>query len=196
MQLYSTDNANQREKLEGNLKTEIKKLQRFRDQIKTWMSNAEIKDKTNLAEARKEIERRMERFKVCEKEAKTKAFSKEGLGAAARLDPREKAKVEMRDWLSSTVDALNTEIEEFEAEVEEISGQSTKKKAKPNPRQQHLDDSIDRHKQHITRLEQMLRLLDNDEISSDDVDMIKDLVEDYMERNQDDPEEFIDPDDM
>lgn len=31
-------------------------------------------------DARKVIEREMERFKVCEKETKTKAFSKEGLG--------------------------------------------------------------------------------------------------------------------
>lgn len=31
-------------------------------------------------DARKQIEREMERFKVCEKETKTKAFSKEGLG--------------------------------------------------------------------------------------------------------------------
>lgn len=31
-------------------------------------------------DARKQIEREMERFKICEKETKTKAFSKEGLG--------------------------------------------------------------------------------------------------------------------
>lgn len=33
-----------------------------------------------LLDARKLIEREMERFKICEKETKTKAFSKEGLG--------------------------------------------------------------------------------------------------------------------
>ena len=33
-----------------------------------------------LLEARKLIENKMEKFKVCEKETKTKAFSKEGLG--------------------------------------------------------------------------------------------------------------------
>lgn len=33
-----------------------------------------------LMDARKQIEREMERFKICEKETKTKAFSKEGLG--------------------------------------------------------------------------------------------------------------------
>lgn len=51
----------------------------------------------------------MERFKVCEKEMKTKAFSKEGLGQAAKLDPKEKAKNEMRDWINDTVDKLTTE---------------------------------------------------------------------------------------
>jgi CCR4-NOT transcriptional regulation complex NOT5 subunit len=51
----------------------------------------------------------MERFKVCEKEMKTKAFSKEGLGQAAKLDPKEKAKNEMRDWINETVDKLTTE---------------------------------------------------------------------------------------
>ncbi len=40
----------------------------------------------------------MERFKVCEKETKTKAFSKEGLSLQSRQDPREKAKDDARDW--------------------------------------------------------------------------------------------------
>ena len=57
------------------------------------------------------------------------------------------------------------QIEEFDAELEAMSGQKGKKGAKAPPRQQHLDDSIARHRQHITRLEQMLRLLDNDAIS-------------------------------
>ena len=35
-QMHDTDNANQKEKFESDLKKEIKKLQRLRDQIKTW----------------------------------------------------------------------------------------------------------------------------------------------------------------
>ena len=42
----------------------------------------------------------MERFKVVERETKTKAYSKEGLGAAAKIDPREKEKEEMTNWIS------------------------------------------------------------------------------------------------
>ena len=47
---------------------------------------------------------------VCEKEMKTKAFSKEGLGQAAKLDPRDKARNEMRDWINETVDKLGAEV--------------------------------------------------------------------------------------
>lgn len=36
VQVHACENANQREKLEGELKKEIKKLQRLREQIKAW----------------------------------------------------------------------------------------------------------------------------------------------------------------
>lgn len=52
------------------------------------------------------------------------------------------------------------QIEEFEAEAEAAA--STKKGKKPAPRVVHMEESIARHRQHIVRLEQILRLLDND----------------------------------
>jgi CCR4-NOT transcriptional regulation complex NOT5 subunit len=39
-QVYDADNPPQKEKYEGDLKKEIKKLQRFRDQIKTWQGTS------------------------------------------------------------------------------------------------------------------------------------------------------------
>jgi CCR4-NOT transcription complex subunit 3 len=48
------------------------------------ISGADIKDKSALLEARKSIEREMERFKTCEKEAKMKQFSKAALGQVRR----------------------------------------------------------------------------------------------------------------
>jgi CCR4-NOT transcriptional regulation complex NOT5 subunit len=41
----------------------------------------------------------MERFKVVERETKTKAYSKEGLGAGQKLDPQEKEKEECTQWI-------------------------------------------------------------------------------------------------
>src|ERR1700761_452075 len=54
--IMGTTNASQKEKLEDALKKEIKKLQRSRDQIKTWAASGDIKDKKPLLEHRKLIE--------------------------------------------------------------------------------------------------------------------------------------------
>lgn len=55
--IYTSNNAAQKDKLEDNLKREIKKLQRSRDQIKTWAAGNEVKDKTQLLDYRKKIEK-------------------------------------------------------------------------------------------------------------------------------------------
>ncbi|XP_010529007.1 PREDICTED: general negative regulator of transcription subunit 3-like [Tarenaya hassleriana] len=198
--VYDTDNANQKEKFEADLKKEIKKLQRYRDQIKTWIQSSEIKDKKvsasyeqALVDARKLIEREMERFKICEKETKTKAFSKEGLGQQPKTDPKEKAKSETREWLNSVVGELEQQIDSFEAELE---GLTVKKGKTRPPRLTHLETSITRHKAHIMKLELILRLLDNDELSPEQVNDIKDFLDDYVERNQDDFDEFSDVDEL
>lgn len=54
--VHNASNANQKEKYEEDLKKEIKKLQRLRDQIKTWIASGSINDKTVLLEKRKLIE--------------------------------------------------------------------------------------------------------------------------------------------
>ncbi|XP_050375903.1 general negative regulator of transcription subunit 3 isoform X1 [Argentina anserina] len=198
--VYDTDNANQKEKFEADLKKEIKKLQRYRDQIKTWIQSSEIKDKKvsasyeqALVDARKLIEREMERFKICEKETKTKAFSKEGLGQQPKTDPKEKAKSETRDWINTVVGELESQIDSFEAEIEGVSVK--KGKGRP-PRLTHLETSITRHKAHIMKLELILRLLDNDELSPEQVNDVKDFLEDYVERNQEDFDEFSEVDEL
>jgi CCR4-NOT transcriptional regulation complex NOT5 subunit len=48
----------------------------------------------------------------------------------------------------------------------------------------HLETSITRHKAHIMKLELILRLLDNDELSPEQVNDVKDFLEDYVDRNQ------------
>lgn len=41
--VYSASSSNQKDKYEQDLKKEIKKLQRYRDQIKSWISSNEVK---------------------------------------------------------------------------------------------------------------------------------------------------------
>lgn len=54
--MQASTNQTQKEKLETDLKTQIKKLQRLRDQIKTWVASNEIKDKSQLLDNRRLIE--------------------------------------------------------------------------------------------------------------------------------------------
>lgn len=46
------------------------------------------------------ISQQMERFKIVERETKTKAYSKEGLGLAQKVDPAQKEKEEVGTWLT------------------------------------------------------------------------------------------------
>jgi len=52
----------------------------------------------------------MERFKVVERETKTKAYSKEGLGAAQKLDPAQKEREETSAWLTQSIESLNIQV--------------------------------------------------------------------------------------
>ncbi|ETE70656.1 CCR4-NOT transcription complex subunit 3, partial [Ophiophagus hannah] len=176
--LHNAANANQKEKYEADLKKEIKKLQRLRDQIKTWVASNEIKDKRQLIDNRKLIETQMERFKVVERETKTKAYSKEGLGLAQKVDPAQKEKEEVGQWLTNTIDTLNMQVDQFESEVESLSVQTRKKKGDK-------DRHIEKHRYHIRMLETILRMLDNDSINVDSIRKIKDDVEYYVDSSQD-----------
>ncbi|XP_034030586.1 LOW QUALITY PROTEIN: CCR4-NOT transcription complex subunit 3-like [Thalassophryne amazonica] len=185
--LHNAANANQKEKYEADLKKEIKKLQRLRDQIKTWVASNEIKDKRQLIENRKLIETQMERFKVVERETKTKAYSKEGLGLAQKVDPAQREKEETGQWLTSTIDTLNMQVDQFESEVESLSVQTRKKKG-DKEKQDRIDELkrlIERHRFHIRMLETILRMLDNDSVPVDAIQKIKDDVEYYIDSSQD-----------
>eukprot|EP00918_Siedleckia_nematoides_P078649 GHVU01172172.1.p1 GENE.GHVU01172172.1~~GHVU01172172.1.p1 ORF type:complete len:673 (-),score=96.37 GHVU01172172.1:208-2202(-) len=175
-------NVSQKEKLEDNLKREIKKLQRLRDQIKTWHTNNDIKDKEPLLEHRKLIETQMEKFKAVEKAMKTKAYSKEGLSAATKLDPQEQAKVEACDFLSASVEELERQIEQMEAEGESM--RATVKKGKLTggkaERMSDIEEFIERHKWHQGKLELMRRSLENGGLDVKDVQDLKETITYYL----------------
>ena len=62
----------------------------------------------------------MEKFKACEKEMKTKAFSKECLIQSAKLDPKQQEKMETTHWLQQQVEELLLQVETAEAEIETL----------------------------------------------------------------------------
>ncbi|KAI0509455.1 Not1 N-terminal domain, CCR4-Not complex component-domain-containing protein [Xylaria bambusicola] len=180
--IEQSNNPAQKEKLEDNLKREIKKLQRLRDQIKTWAASNDIKDKAPLLEHRRLIETQMERFKAVEKAMKTKAYSKEGLSAAAKLDPKEQAKAEAGEFLSNMVDELEQQIETLEAESEQL--QVTMKKGKSQAakagRIATIENTIERHKWHQGKLELIRRSLENGGIETEQVTDMEESIRYYV----------------
>ncbi|KAK4466475.1 general negative regulator of transcription subunit 3 [Cladorrhinum samala] len=180
--IEQSTNQAQKEKLEDQLKREIKKLQRLRDQIKTWAASNDIKDKAPLLEQRRLIETQMEKFKAVEKAMKTKAYSKEGLSAAAKLDPKEQAKLEASEFLSTMVDDLEQQIETLEAESESI--QATMKKGKSQhakaERIAEIERIIERHKWHQGKLELIRRSLENGGVEAEQVNEIEESIKYYV----------------
>ncbi|KAI4140739.1 MAG: hypothetical protein L6R39_005673 [Caloplaca ligustica] len=192
--IQQSTNPSQKEKLEDNLKREIKKLQRQRDQIKTWAAGNDIKDKKPLMEQRKAIELEMEKFKAVEKEMKTKAFSKEGLSAAAKLDPEERKKQEACDFLSSMVEELERQIETLEAEEDSLLA-TVKKGKKDTSKADRLSEIArltERHKWHQGKLELLLRSLENGNVETDQVNEREESIRYYVEDNQ--SMEFVEDD--
>ena len=63
--IQSATNPTQKDTYETDLKKEIKKLQRFRDQIKTWQASNDIKDKRPLVDNRRLIETVLYSLCIC-----------------------------------------------------------------------------------------------------------------------------------
>ncbi|KAJ6601073.1 Not1 N-terminal domain, CCR4-Not complex component-domain-containing protein [Mycena vulgaris] len=184
--MQTSTNQAQKEKLELALKNQIKKLQRLRDQIRAWVASNDIKDKTQLLENRKLIETQMEKFKACEKEVKKKAFSNVALGEAVKLDPKEQEILEAIEWLDTQLEKLQIQVEQAEAEIESIQG-AAKKKFKPGStaagRLDELEHLNVRRKWHISRLEIVLRLLNNGSMETEKVLGLKEDVHYFVETN-------------
>ena len=139
-----------KEKYEEELKTSIKKLQRCRDQIKVWAASSEVKNKAPLLDMRKVIERRMETFKVVERETKMKAFSKEGLARDQPMTAEERKRLKSREWVQEVINALNDGIDEMEAEVEALEASKAKK---DHDTAAMLEGVMRNHRFHIDKLE-------------------------------------------
>ena len=182
--VYTAEQQSQKEKYEVELKKEIKKLQRLRDQIKTWISGTEVKDKDGLLEYRRLIETKMEAFKVVEKETKTKTFSKEGLARADKLDPEEQKKEETIQWMGEVIEQLQTLIDEKDLEVVKLSAGKGKKTNKSQIEE--YNHHLLSHKFHMSKLEGIMRLVRNDRIPADQVDELKEDLEYYIDSHQED----------
>lgn len=126
----------------------------------------------------------MERFKALEKEMKMKAYSKEGLIAQSQLAPAEKHKREIIDWIGTTTEELSRQIEQTEAEVEQLgTGGGKKTKKAQGDRLNELEELNERRQWHIGRMEVVQRMLENGQLEPEQVEAIQEDVNYFVEAN-------------
>jgi len=167
----------QKDKFEREMGREIKKLQRHRDNIRVWVNAAEVKDKNVLLEAKRKIEVQMETFKACEKESKTKAYSREGLEASKQLDPMEEERQQMRDWVQDTQQKLTDQINILDAELEVLGS----KKNRDLEALGHLQSSLDKLKYHYDKLDLLLRKCENEgSVNSEKLQELQEVFECFI----------------
>lgn len=201
--LVSPDVGQQREKLENDLKKEIKKLQKLRDQLKQWLSDSSIKlDKNSLQENRTKIEHAMDQFKDLEKISKIKQFSNEGLELQSQRrfnkfgGADDSKKAESCTYISDIIDQLNQQNETLDLDIISLT-QQLKKNKNTAGAQKELEfarESLARNKSHVERLEEVLHNLETDLLAPEKIDEIKDDLDYYVENNQE--EDYVEYDDF
>lgn len=185
-QATATASSQQKEKLGEELKRSINKLQRLRAQIREWISQNGVQSnsKDKLEDARRRIEHDMQRFKDFERELKIKAFSTCALARADELEIEELEKMKYQEWLTETIQRLNDQLDQFEADMELLGNKkSLSNDDKSNLLQLKLHQ--ERHRWHIKKLELVLRAVDNDVIDISDLAVVRESIELYVENHQD-----------
>mmetsp|Transcript_20582 Transcript_20582/g.33209 ORF Transcript_20582/g.33209 Transcript_20582/m.33209 type:complete len:501 (+) Transcript_20582:252-1754(+) len=182
---HNAPSTNLKNKYEMELKKEIKKLQRYREQIKSWCQTNDVSSyKASLEESRSLIEREMERFQTFEKESKTKQYSKKALAKLMKKE-KEDPRDETYKWIKEIQRRLTEQLEEFEEQMDTI-GLKGKRGSKASKRQfDELHEKVKQHNWHIEQLEITSKRLKGGEITIKKVAKIREDVEYYVDSNQD-----------
>mmetsp|Transcript_114850 Transcript_114850/g.366360 ORF Transcript_114850/g.366360 Transcript_114850/m.366360 type:complete len:898 (+) Transcript_114850:133-2826(+) len=185
-QATAANSNQQKEKLGEELKRSINKLQRLRAQIREWIAQSGVQSnsKDKLEDARRRIENDMQRFKDFERELKTKAFSTCALARADELELEEAEKMKYQDWLTETIQRLNDQLDQFEADLE-LLGNKKSLSNDDKSRLAQLKVLQERHRWHIKKLELVLRAVDNDAIDMSDLAVVRESIELYVDNHQD-----------
>ena len=183
-----TNNPSQKDKLESDLKREVKKLQRLREQIKSWQSSPDIKDKDSLLDYRRSVEIAMEKYKAVEKASKEKAYSNISLKKSETLDPQERERRDISEYLSQMIDELERQYDSLQVEIDKLLLLNKKKKTSSttnDEKKEQYKRFQARYRWHQQQMELALRLLANEELDPQDVKNVQDDINYFVESNQD-----------
>lgn len=180
------------------MKKEIKKLQKFRDQIKTWQGNDSLEAtiaSLKLHEHRRLVEEAMECYKEVEKNSKMKSYSNQSIMLAAMDNGEQGLTPEVEEALEFLEGILESLGEQNEALDEEYEKLSQKKIRKSNmlaieERKQEIDTFKSKNEFHIDSIEQVMRFLREGKVDVGLIWAVQDDLTFYVESNQE--PDFVD----
>lgn len=189
----SLTNDSQREKLEGDLKKEVKKLQKYREQIKSWQSNELIEaviSLSRLQEHRKMVEESMEKYKEVEKSSKMKSFSNQSI-MLSKLEDMEDNDLseeaqEAVDFLMEKTEEINQQAEKLEEEYEKLNQKKLRKNNQHliEERKQEIESFNARNNFHRERIEQVIHFIKQNKVDPESIWVIQEDLSFYVESNQ------------
>ena len=100
---------------------------------------------------------------------------------AEKLDPAEKARREMIDWVGTSIEEIARQVEATEAELESLT--AGKKKKKGDERANELEELNERRTWHIGRMEIVQRMLENGSLGTEAVEGIQEDIKYFIESN-------------
>lgn len=179
--IFTAPTANQKEKHENDLKREIKKLQRLREQIKLWIGLNEVKNKDPLIETRKKIELEMERFKAYERETKNRTDFKRA--KFNKAPPSDEAAM-IINWLKTSLVELEKNHKAIETEIQILEakdGGDTDQLEEDANTIAELDERSEKHKMHLEKLKIILSKFRNKKITREQVEAIQGAIDAFIE---------------
>ena len=120
----------------------------------------------------------MERFRGCEKETKTKAYSKEGL---QKQTVQKDAKGPLRNWMQQSVETLTEQLKEYENLLSDYNISDDPDVLEKTIT---LEHTIERHNVHLEHLQYMLGAWENDTITKAQIKQVRPAVDEYISENQ------------
>lgn len=179
------------------MKKEIKKLQKFRDQIKTWQGNDSLEAtiaSLKLYEHRRLVEEAMECYKEVEKNSKMKSFSNQSIMLAS-LDNGENLTPEVQEtmeFLSEVLESLGEQNESLDEEYEKLSQKKIRKSnmLAIEERKQEIDTFKSKNEFHIESIEKVMSFLKEGKVAVDLIWAVQDDLTFYVESNQE--PDFVD----
>eukprot|EP00483_Globobulimina_turgida_P011347 UN11369 len=153
---------------------------------------------------RRQIEERMESFKKCEKETKTKAYSKEAL-RKSKTQPQNNnndnntgllshAQMESKQWFDAQVANLHAQNQELDTQLDKYQNITRRENKKHRNKKNNLFEitkinaRLDRNKWHLKQLDLCLNRMLHSNINALLYKDIRDDVEYYINESIDDEE--------